>query len=228
MPIQKRQKFYLHKWNFRSKIYFVVRRVAQFGRALRSGRRGRGFESRHADIRSFLSRRKGLFWWHKRSMRYKHPYRYALNERKHPRGANFTYELWEMKNGKMLRIKRFAKKLKPQYNGDIYLETVRCYFDTSQENLEKCRYTYQGNETYAFLLSDKYIMALYTHYLVERKEVALQEMQIEGFSEKEYAMVRLWNVRDVLLQALLVDDMKWDGARMRVNLYAIYTINCVE
>ena len=28
----------------------VVRRVAQFGRALRSGRRGRGFESRHADI----------------------------------------------------------------------------------------------------------------------------------------------------------------------------------
>jgi len=161
-------------------------------------------------------------------MRYKHPYRYALNERKHPRGANFTYELWEMKNGKMLRIKRFAKKLKPQYNGDIYLETVRCYFDTSQENLEKCRYTYQGNETYAFLLSDKYIMALYTHYLVERKEVALQEMQIEGFSEKEYAMVRLWNVRDVLLQALLVDDMKWDGARMRVNLYAIYTINCVE
>ena len=44
----KRQKFYLHKCNFRSKIYFVVRRVAQFGRALRSGRRGRGFESRHA------------------------------------------------------------------------------------------------------------------------------------------------------------------------------------
>ncbi len=58
----KRQKFYLHKWNFRSKIYFVVRRVAQFGRALRSGRRGRGFESRHADIRSFLSRREDLFF----------------------------------------------------------------------------------------------------------------------------------------------------------------------
>ena len=57
----KRQKFYLHKCNFRSKIYFVVRRVAQFGRALRSGRRGRGFESRHADIRSFLSRREDLF-----------------------------------------------------------------------------------------------------------------------------------------------------------------------
>ena len=62
LPIKKRQKFYLHKWNFRSKIYFVVRRVAQFGRALRSGRRGRGFESRHADIRFFLSRERAFFY----------------------------------------------------------------------------------------------------------------------------------------------------------------------
>ena len=45
----KRQKFYLHKCNFRSKIYFVVRRVAQFGRALRSGRRGRRSKSCHLD-----------------------------------------------------------------------------------------------------------------------------------------------------------------------------------
>ena len=29
---------------------YVFRRVAQLGRALRSGRRGRGFESRHADV----------------------------------------------------------------------------------------------------------------------------------------------------------------------------------
>ena len=132
------------------------------------------------------------------------------------------------RNNIFATIKRYAKKLKPQYNGDVYLETVRCYFDMSQENLEKCRYTYQGNETYAFLLSDKYIMALYTNCLVERKEAAMQEIQIEGFSEKEYAMVRLWNVGDVLFQALLVDDMKWDGARISANLYVIYTINCVE
>lgn len=71
-------------------------------------------------------------------------------------------------------------------------------------------------------------MALYTHCLVARKEAALKEMHIEGFSEKEYAMVRLENVGDVLFQALLVDDMKWDGAGMSANLYAVYTINCVE
>ena len=89
------------------------------------------------------------------------------------------------RNNIFATIRRYVKKLKPQYNGDVYLETVRCYFDISQENLEKCRYTYQGNETYAFIMSDKYIMALYTHCLVARKEVAMQGMKIEGFTEKE-------------------------------------------
>lgn len=57
------------------------------------------------------------------------------------------------RNNIFATIKRCAKKLKPEYNGDVYLETVRCHFDISQENLEKCRYTYQGNETYAFLIA---------------------------------------------------------------------------
>ena len=118
------------------------------------------------------------------------------------------------RNNIFATIKRYAKKLKPQYNGDVYLETVRCYFDMSQENLEKCRYTYQGNETYAFLLSDKYIMALYTHCLVARKEAALQKMQIEGFTEKEYGMVSLVKVWDVLFQALLLDDIRLEDDKM--------------
>lgn len=92
----------------------------------------------------------------------------------------------------------------------------------SQENLEKCRYTYQGNETYAFLLSDKYIMALYTHCLVARKEAALQEMQIEGFSEKEYAMVRLENVGDVLFQVLLLDDVNLEMGKMYARFYTFF------
>ena len=118
------------------------------------------------------------------------------------------------RNNIFATIKRYAKKLNLQYNGDVYLEMVRCYFDISQENLEKCRYTYQGNETYAFLLSDKYIMALYTHCLVARKEAALQKMQIEGFTEKEYGMVSLVKVWDVLFQALLLDDIRLEDDKM--------------
>ena len=112
------------------------------------------------------------------------------------------------RNNIFATIRRYAKKLKPQYNGDVYLETVRCYFDIPQENLEKCRYTYQGNETDAFPMSDKYIMALYTHCLVARKEAAIQGVQVDGFTEKEYGRVRLENVGDVLFQALLLDDIQ--------------------
>ena len=84
------------------------------------------------------------------------------------------------RNNIFATIKRYANKLKPEYNGDVYLETVRCYFTIPEENLEKCRYTYRGNETYAFLLSDKYILGLYTHCLVARKEAASTEVQAEG------------------------------------------------
>ena len=126
------------------------------------------------------------------------------------------------RNNIFATIKRYAKKLKPQYNGDVYLETVRCYFDMSHKNLEKCRYTYQGNETYAFLLSDKYIMALYTHCLVARKEAAMQGMQIKGFTEKEYGMVRLENVGDVLFQALVLDDVSIKNSSILAKVYTVY------
>ena len=126
------------------------------------------------------------------------------------------------RNNIFVTIRRYLKKLKPQYNGDVYLETVRCYFDISQENLEKCRYTYQGNETYAFLMSDKYIMALYTHCLVARKEVAIQDVQVEGLTEKEYGMVKLKNVGDVLFQALLFDDVRTDDKNIYADFYSIY------
>lgn len=128
------------------------------------------------------------------------------------------------RNNIFATIKRCAKKLKPEYNGDVYLETVRCYFDIPQENLEKCRYTYQGNEIYAFLMSDKYIMALYTHCLVARKEAAIQGMQIEGITEKEYGMVRLENVGDVLFQALLFDNVKYMNKKIYMEFYTLYLL----
>lgn len=126
------------------------------------------------------------------------------------------------RNNIFATIRRYVKKLNPQYNGDVYLETVRCYFDISQENLGKCRYTYQGNETYAFPMSDKYIMALYTHCLVARKEVAMQGMQIVDFTEKEYGMVKFENVRDVLFQALLFDNMEREDGKIYAEFCTCY------
>jgi hypothetical protein len=67
-------------------------------------------------------------------------------------------------------------------------------------------------------MSDKYIMALYTHCLVARKETAIQDMQIESFTEKEYGMVRLEKVGYVLFQALLLDDMKLEAGKLYAEL----------
>ena len=128
------------------------------------------------------------------------------------------------RNNIFATIRRYVKKLKPQYNGDVYLETVTCYFDISQENLEKCRYTYQGNETYAFLMSDKYIMALYTQCLVARKESAFDSVKSNGLSDMELSMVKLEGVREVLFQVLLLDDVKYEEGKMHAELCTVILI----
>ena len=90
-----------------------------------------------------------------------------------------------------------------------YWRTVRCFFTISEEELEKCRYNYKGKDTYAFVMSDRYIMALYTYCLSARKAVALENIEPEGLSEAELAMVKLERVREVLFQTLLLDDVKY-------------------
>ena len=57
--------------------------------------------------------------------------------------TRLTYE----RNNIFATIKRLAKKYKPDYEGKVYLETVRCFFTISEEELEKCRYNYKGKDT---------------------------------------------------------------------------------
>ena len=67
-------------------------------------------------------------------------------------------------------------------------------------------------------------MALYTYCLVARKEAAMRDMQIEGFTEKDHGMVRLEKVRDVLFQALLLDDVRMDSRRIYAELSTLYLL----
>ena len=136
------------------------------------------------------------------------------------RRTRMTYE----RNNIFATIKRLAKKYKPDYDGKVYLETVRCFFDISEEELEKCRYNYEGRDTYAFVLSDKFIMALYVQCLSARKSVALENMELEGLSETELDMVKLESVREVLFQALLLDDVKFEDGKMYAELCTILLI----
>lgn len=131
-----------------------------------------------------------------------------------------TYE----RNNIFVTIKRLIKKYKPDYEGKVYLETVRCFFTISEEELEKCRYDYEGRATYAFVMSDKYIMALYTHCLTARKAVAFENIELEGLSETELSVVKLEGVREVLFQSLLLDDVKFEDGKMYADLCSIYLL----
>ena len=73
-------------------------------------------------------------------------------------------------------------------------------------------------------MSDRYIMALYTYCLLARKAVALENIEPEGLSEAELAMVKLERVREVLFQTLLLDDVKFEDDKMYAELYTIFLI----
>jgi hypothetical protein len=128
------------------------------------------------------------------------------------------------RNNIFATIKWLAKKYKPDYEGKVYLETVRCFFTISAEELEKCRYNYKGKDTYAFVMSDRYIMSLYTYCLSARKAVALENIELEEFSEAELSMVKLKIVREVLFKALLLDDVKFEDGKMYAELASIYVL----
>lgn len=91
----------------------------------------------------------------------------------------------------LMAIQRLAVKYEPDYDGKIYLETVRCCFSIPMEELEKYQYTYEGKETYAFLLSDKMILSLYTLCAAKRRELALTGHEESDLSAVERRMEKL-------------------------------------
>lgn len=121
-------------------------------------------------------------------------------------------------------VRRLAAKYEPDYDGKIYLETVRCCFSVPIEEMEKYQYTYEGKETYAFLLSDKMILSLYTLCAAERRELALTEYENTELSVVEQRMVRLESIREVLFQTLLLDTIKWEKGKLYADFCTIYLL----
>ena len=118
-----------------------------------------------------------------------------------------------------LRKPEFYAKLQQQRKDSFALTTSKI---TNAQ--EKCRYNYKGNDTYAFVMSDRYIMSLYTYCLSARKAVALENIEMEGISEAELAMVKLERVREVLFQALLLDDVKFEDGKMYAEFCTVYLL----
>lgn len=57
-----------------------------------------------------------------------------------------------------------------------------------------------------------------------RRAAALENIEQEGLSEAEFSMVKLESVREVLFQALLLDDVKFEEGKMYAELCTILLI----
>lgn len=92
------------------------------------------------------------------------------------------------------------------------------------EELKKYQYIYEGKETYAFLLSDKMILSLYTLCMAERRELALARHEELYLSAVDRGMAKLENIREVLFQTLLLDTVRWEEGKLYADFCTIYLL----
>ena len=129
------------------------------------------------------------------------------------------------REGIYARVQRYKKRLQPDYDSGLCLETVRCIFTLPEGEAEKCRLTHNGQETYAFIMSNKYILGLFTYCEAARKSAAADGVEYGHLTEPEQKIVLLDGVEDVLFQALLLDDVEYSGSGLSANLHTIYCLN---
>lgn len=120
------------------------------------------------------------------------------------------------------KIERLVNKINPAFDGDVRLETARCYFSLPEEWLDKCKMEYKGQETYGFLLSNPYILGLFTMCMSMRAEYALDridEMEADSIEKK---LIILDGIREVVFDCLLLDDVELVDGLVVAKLYTIY------
>lgn len=122
------------------------------------------------------------------------------------------------------KVQRYRNKLKPDYADRVCLETVQCIFSLPEKEAEKYRMMYEGQETYGFIMSNKYILGLFTHCEAARKSVVEDEVGYGHLSECEQKIVQLENVRDVLFQALLLDNVSMEKGIFRAEMCTVMVL----
>lgn len=123
-----------------------------------------------------------------------------------------------------LRIQRHKKRMDPDYDGRVCVESVRCYFKLPETELEKCKIACGGQETYAFIMSDRYILGLFACCEAARQTAAWDGVEYGHLTGQGQEIVRLEGV-DCLFQALLLDSVERAGDGFAADLCSVY---CLE
>lgn len=116
---------------------------------------------------------------------------------------------------------RQEKKLQPNYDGDCYIETAKCIFSLPGDEWEKCRMRYKNQDTFGFVLSNKYILGLYKYCREARRDFAIDRAK-QGLvvSVKANQFMKMNDVK-VLAQCLLLDDLKIDRKFVLAKMYTL-------
>lgn len=132
-------------------------------------------------------------------------------------------------------INWYGGKLKPDYDAKTVIETDICAFSIAEDELEKCRKTYEGKDAYSFYFGKYQIRSLYADCLEYRKNMARNEDKSHAADDgtqhaaygKYMELFRLNDdvIRAVLFQCLLLDDLKVENGAVFANLYTIYLLN---
>jgi len=129
------------------------------------------------------------------------------------------------RNANYLNIMAYARRREPVYEGKTFVETVPCFFSFPEADLDRYCFVYEGNETYAFPLSGKHIInGLYLLSIMSRKDLARQIMPpyLQGYANDQ--IYHLKDIRSVLFQCLLLDDMHHVRGLFEAKLYTIYLL----
>ena len=129
------------------------------------------------------------------------------------------------REGIYARVQRYKKRLQPDYGGGLCLETVQCIFTLPEGEAGKYRIIHDGQETYAFIMSNRYILGLFACCEAARKSAVTDGAEYRHLPEREQKIMTLEGVRDVLFQALLLDDVEYGGSQLCANLYTIYCLH---
>ena len=140
-------------------------------------------------------------------------------------------------------INWYGGKLKPDYDGKTVIETDVCAFSIAEDELEKCKKTYDGKKAYSFYFGKYQIRSLYADCLDYRKNMAREgdtlhatdagtQQAASEYESPEAAygkyseLFRLNDdvIRAVLFQCLLLDDLKVENGMVFANLYTIYLL----
>ena len=118
--------------------------------------------------------------------------------------------------------KRWIKKKHPTFDGDVYVENIRCFLDISKEELEKRKCTVNEQDTTALIFSQKHLEALYLQCLMHRRNAMQEVPELKGLSETCNRIYKLQDV-DVLFQCLLMDQMYWEE-KLYVQFSTVYIL----